>query len=196
MKVLLAVPCGEDIVAQTSICLVALAASTKLAGAVFSVDGYIDRNHNSLASTALKMDCDAILFVDSDHEFPQDSLDRLIARRKDVVGCQYRMRQDPWELMPPTSGDLHGCQEVEWIPSGLMLVKTDVFRKVSFPWFPNLYGKSQEEFVGSDRSFCRKVKGLGGYSIWCDYDLSDKVTHIARVAMRRDGTFHSPGKQI
>ena len=202
MKVFLGCPMGENIIPQTALAILGLVGTSKLGAVSFSQDGYIDRNHNGIVGNALKLGMDAILFVDSDHEFPADSLDRLIARNKDIVGCQYRMRQTPWGLMPPCSlngnpDELdHGCQEVEWLPSGLMLVRTDVFRKLPFPWFPNLYGKKLEDFVGSDMSFCRKARGLGGYKVWCDFDLSDKVTHITRVSVRRDGTFVHPGTSL
>ena len=95
--------------------------------------------------------------------------------------------------MPDSTGDETGLREVEWLPSGVMLVRAPVFGKIPFPWFPNLYGKTGEDFVGSDRSFCRKARGLAGLSIFCDYDLSREVTHIASVALAFDGTIKSVG---
>ena len=202
MRVFLACPMGETILPQTALCIQGMSEGGDVTSLSFSQDAYIDRNHNYLVETSLSLGMDATLFVDSDHEFPLDALKRLKQRNKDIVGCQYRMRAEPWPLMPECSlgGDPsvldHGCKEVEWLASGLMLVRNSVFEKVSYPWFPNLYGKSGTDFVGSDRSFCRKARGLGGYKIWCDFDLSNKVTHLCRVALRRDGEIVQPGKTI
>jgi len=68
--------------------------------------------------------------------------------------------------------------------------------ETSIPLVPQPVWEEVEDFVGSDRSFSRKVRGLGGYKLWCDFDLSDKVTHITRVSVRRDGTFVHPGTSL
>ena len=94
--------------------------------------------------------------------------------------------------MPDSDGSETGVREVEWLASGAMLVRRKVFEYVPFPWFPNLYGKKVEDFVGSDRSFCRKAKHKD-FKIWCDYDLSRKVTHIAEVALTFEGNIIQPG---
>ena len=193
MKIYVGVPCGGSILPATAICLVAAVSATKLHRFVFQQDTYCDRGHNAIAEHALKTGSDAVMFLDSDQEFPADTIDRLAAHRKDIVGCAYRRRQHPFPLMPDGTGDETGLREVEWLPSGVMLVRASVFEKIPFPWFPNLYGKTGEDFVGSDRSFCRKARGLGGFKIFCDYDLSREVTHIASVALAFDGTIKSVG---
>ena len=45
------------------------------------------RNH--IVKEAYKSDFDAILFIDSDMEFPNDTLQRLIDADRDVVGVLY-----------------------------------------------------------------------------------------------------------
>ena len=193
VKIFVGIPCGAGILPTTTMCLVGVVASTQLHAIVTEQDTYCDRSHNGIVEHALKLGSDAIMFIDSDQEFPAHTINRLAAHKKDIVGCAYRRRQPPFPLMPDSTGDETGLREVEWLPSGVMLVRASVFEKIPFPWFPNLYGKKGEDFVGSDRSFCRKARGLAGLSIFCDYDLSREVTHIASVALAFDGTIKSVG---
>lgn len=192
MKIFLGTPCGGSIVPSTALCLTgAVMASTKLMHRFnFWQDTYCDRAHNAIVEHALEVGSDAVMFIDSDQEFPLDTINRLVAHGKDIVGCAYRMRQHPFPLMPDGTGV--GLKPVEWLPSGVMLVRRRVFEEIPFPWFPNISGKSVGEFVGSDRVFCRKAAAKG-FKIFCDYDLSRQVTHIASVALAFDGSIQSPG---
>ena len=176
-------PCGGSVLPPTVICLTALTASKHCYQMYLHQDTYCDRGHNQIAADALETQADAVLFLDSDQEFPPDTLDRLVARNKDIVGATYRFRQPPFALMGEEG---QGLVEREFIPSGVMLVRRKVFETISYPWFPNIYGKKPSDFVGSDVSFCRKARGLGGFKIWCDYDLSRQVTHIASIPLTFD----------
>ena len=187
MKVFVGMPCSETIMTRTAICLTGLTVSPNIGALVLQMDTYCDRNHNLLAQGMLDMpDMDAILFVDSDQEFPVSALDRLVAHKRDIVGAAYRGRQPPHQMMPPNE-DRTGLKEREWIPSGLMLVRRRVFETISFPWFPNISGKRPEDFVGSDVVFCRKARAAG-FKIWCDYELSREVTHLATVPLTFEGS--------
>lgn len=192
MKIYVGMPCGGSIIPSTAMCLVAAVSATHLHRVSMQQDTYCDRSHNAIVEHALETGSDAVMFFDSDQEFPQDTITRLAAHNKPIVGCAYRGRQT-MQLMPPSDGTETGLREVEWLPSGVMLVRRAVFEKVPFPWFPNLYGKKGEDFVGSDLSFCRKAKGLGGFKIFCDYDLSREVTHIASVALTFGGSIQAVG---
>jgi hypothetical protein len=193
VKIYVGMPCGETIQSRTAICLVALVASSRIHRLNLHMDTYCDRGHNSIVSHALETGADAIMFIDSDQEFPADALNRLEAHNLPVVGATYRKRQPPHDLMglwpggEPYIGTPVGFQEVQWIPSGLMLVRREVFEKTPYPWFGNLYGKKPEEFVGSDIAFCRKARALGGYKVHCDFDLSRQVTHLAQVPLTYGG---------
>lgn len=185
MKVYVGMPCGETIMTRTAICLTGLTGSRHIGAMTLQMDTYCDRNHNLLVQGMLELpQMDALLFVDSDQEFPVDALDRLVDRKRDIVGAAYRCRQPPHMMMP--QGDGVGLKEVDWLPSGLMLVRRPVFEKIGFPWFPNITGKQPEEFVGSDVVFCRKAH-LHGFKIWCDYDLSREVTHLTTIPLTFDG---------
>lgn len=185
MNTLVAMPCSEEIKSKTALCLVGLVSSTPIYRLEMQIDTYCDRAHNSICENALHdPKVDVVLFIDSDQEFPANSLTRLAARKKDIVGATYRRRQPPFPLMGRYPGgeeidpNDNGCREVEYIPSGLLLVRRKVLEAIPFPHFPNLYGKSGDAFVGSDVSFCRKAR-FHGFKVHCDLDLSREVTHLA-----------------
>lgn len=182
MKIYVGVPCGGSILTKTVNCLIGVVTNTKLHRLVFQDDTYCDRGHNELVAHAIESGADALMFFDSDQEFPDDTIERLAAHNKDIVGCAYRRRQPPFPLMPDSDGTETGLKEVDWLPSGVMLVKTKVFKEIAFPWFPNLYGKKPEDFIGSDLSFCRKAK-FAGFNIFCDYTLSREVTHLVTIPL-------------
>lgn len=183
MRILLASPTGGRVETETTNFLVALATSTKLHRMELMSDTYCDRNHNAIAYFSLETGCDAVMFVDSDQDGPPDTITRLAAHKVDIVGCAYRMRGGDHRLMP---GPGTGLVREDWIPSGVMLVRTAVFEKTPYPWFPNIYGKTHLEFQGSDISFCKKAKGLGGFDVWCDHDLSREVGHYAKIRLVYD----------
>jgi hypothetical protein len=180
MKILLASPTGGHTETETTNWLIGIATSSPLYRLQLMSDTYCDRNHNAIAQFALESGCDATMFIDSDQDGPLDIISRLEAHNKAIVGCAYRMRGGDHRLMPGTGT---GLVREDWIPSGAMLVRTAVFEKTPFPWFPNIYGKTHAEFQGSDISFCKKATGLGGFDVWCDHDVSREVGHYAKIRL-------------
>ena len=71
MKVYLGCPTGGKIIDETVICLLGIATSTRLHRIHIQHDTYCDRGHNQLVQDFLDSDSDALMFVDSDQEFPR-----------------------------------------------------------------------------------------------------------------------------
>ena len=59
---------------------------------VFVCSGIIQEARHRLFFEALQWDADYILWCDSDHVFPVDTIPRLLAHQKEVVGCNYARR--------------------------------------------------------------------------------------------------------
>ena len=59
---------------------------------VFVASGIIQEARHKLFQEALGWDADYILWADCDHIFPVDTIPRLLAHQKDVVGCNYARR--------------------------------------------------------------------------------------------------------
>ena len=130
-----------------SISLAALAAHSIMAGVQINLIGHdlsgIARNRNILAKAAVETGSTHILMLDSDMTFPPDLLVRLLAHGKDIVGVPYPRRSPPYELLGrpkyPEAGDQNGLVEMEMLPAGLLLIKTDVFKSIQSPWFWESY---------------------------------------------------------
>jgi glycosyltransferase involved in cell wall biosynthesis len=129
-----------------ALALASLSTVSALHGIQIGINGQdlagIARNRNLLVQIAIDSGADYVLFLDSDMTFPPDMLLKLLAHGKDIVGVPYPKRQPPYELLgaPLNPADAQsGLAEFEWLPSGLMLIKTDVFRKLPAPWYFESY---------------------------------------------------------
>lgn len=141
----------------------------------------LDRMRNMLVEDALtaKHPATHVLFVDSDQTFPKDTLERLLAHDKDVIGAIITQKHPPFRSNCCVDG-LHlfthgrsGIQKVDTIGTGLLLIKAEVFLNMPKPWF--LFGWDAEKNThrGEDVSFCDAVD-----EVWADHDLSKEVMHL------------------
>jgi len=144
-----------------SLALASLSTVSALHGLQIGINGQdlagIARNRNLLVQIATDSGAEYVLFLDSDMEFPPDMLLRLLAHEKDIVGVPYPKRRHPYELLGaplnPAAAQ-SGLAEFEWLPGGLMLIKTDVFRKIASPWYFESYpydGSLETQFAACIR---------------------------------------------
>ncbi len=151
---------------------------------------YIHLNRDYVVLEAQKSDYTHLFFVDNDVCFAPASLDRLLAHDKDIVGAPYNMRTLPPQTMikmMDEDGNMKGGSIADLpkelfkcyaLGTGCMLIKMDVFKKISRPWF--FYGKFDEDEggMGEDVFFCKKAHEIG-YDVWCDPTIS--VGHIGET---------------
>lgn len=159
----------------------------------------IHKGRDLLVVEALKAEVDYVLFLDSDLKFPPWTLGRLLSLGKDIVGASYVRRTPPHDLLvkllPGNERTVvdGGAHEVALVPTGCLLVKTDVFRKLGRPYFRSPSFERNEatppllrEYVtddlkpltvGEDTWFCAAARAAG-FSIWLDVDLTRDVGHI------------------
>ncbi len=146
---------------------------------------YIADLRNKAVKAAQQAGASHLLFLDSDMRFPEDTLDRLLARNVDIVAANYVQRSMPeWcvarvEGVPVSSTDRTGLQVVDSTGTGVMLVKMSVFDEdLTEPWFdtPRINGV----FIGEDVFFCKKAYGYA-LDVYIDHDLSQDVRHQGMV---------------
>lgn len=125
------------------------------------------------------------LFVlhNTDMIFPADALLRLMSHEKDIVGVNYRQRTPPYTYVGhylaengEASLDMAnilkpGLQPMFQMPTGLLLTRFDIYRKMKWPWFDASVTGPRDDIY-----FCRKARSMG-YEIWCDQELTAKVRH-------------------
>lgn len=124
-----------------------------------------------------------ILFLDDDQMFPAETLHMLLAYDKPIIGANI-VRKEPnprtnaraldsnqcvW-----TTRDKTGIEEVDFVGTGLLLVRRDVFEAFAENK-PFVY--DVEGGVGEDVYFCRKARELG-FPVYIEHDLSKLVKHV------------------
>jgi len=136
---------------------------------------------NKIVYRALEQEFDYVFFMDSDMEFPPNTLDRLLSHNKDIVGGFYVRKKKGYlpnafklgfaEQDKLLTEFVEDFREVEAIGTGCLLIKTDVFNNIKTPWFyyePTMaedFHMSTEDIV-----FCRNAKEAG-YKIYCDGEI-------------------------
>lgn len=183
-KITVGIPCNRVFKPETMQSLLdMIAISEHDLHFVIATQGYtIAENRTLIAVRALENKSDYLLFIDDDMVFPPDTLDRLIARDKDIIGIPYYARvlprksvvvlEDGTELKGEVPSDLFKCQHVG---TGVMLIKTEIFKNIIRPWFQFKTNADGCTVQGEDAHFCEVARNKG-HDIWCDSTLL--VRHI------------------
>ena len=140
-----------------------------------------------LATEAINIGADYMLWIDSDMSFPSTTAVRLLAHNEPVVAANYVRRQFPCKgVAYETIGDWDNplpfevyddLVEVEGIGMGCILIKTSIFEEMSKPWFEFQWTPSSNDFLGEDMYLCQKI-AAAGYSIKVDTQLSQDLRHL------------------
>ena len=159
---------------------------------------------------------DWVFFVDDDHQFPPDTLMRLLSHayapksRVDVVSpinvakgapfypIVFHGANDPRGPLWPYYRweELSGCglfalPKGDVVGRSGMLVKRHVFDAIGYPWVK--CGQISPGFLGEDWHFCREIQNIG-YTIWIDRDqVLDHITYGVVQARRAANGVYRPG---
>jgi len=179
MKIAIGVPTNRLIKSKTAESLLKLAANSKHDYRfIISTRGYnTSENRNYIATQAVKKSCDYLFFIDDDMIFPPDTLDKLLAHKKDIVGGVYMTKYEQQEpvveyLDNERPNELFKCKA---IGTGMMLIKTDVFNKLPQPWFKYEWYKNGMVKRSHDWIFCEDARN-DGIEVWADPTLD--IKHI------------------
>ena len=154
------------------------------------VGGYAAYNRNTAAKKALENNSTHLMFIDHDMIFPPDGLSKLIAHDKDIILANYNTRgvhqetvgengekrialastlkmgkKDAYEQVDVDSLPKDEIFEVAAGGTGFMLIKTEVFKKLPYPWF--VASEEGRVWTTEDIFFCELAKEHG-FKIWCD----------------------------
>jgi GT2 family glycosyltransferase len=138
-------------------------------------------NRTWLVAQASKAQCTHIFCVDDDMIYDKDTLEKLLAHDKDIVGAKYANRRGTGEVIEYLDGTPLDVEtdllEVKALGGGCVLIKMDVFTKVSQPWFWYKIAPTGAVVMSHDWYFCEKAREAG-YDIWCDMLLIPE--HISK----------------
>lgn len=158
-----------------------------------SQDSYIDRARNTLTNKFLNSDYTHLFFIDSDHGWDGISFLNILKHAdKDIVAAGYpcknkwnfygcvlktqpgyetRLFDDGVSRCGPPVVTEEGLVEALFAPTGFMMIRKEVFQKLSECFPENCYtemGKVQYNFfgrippLGEDSSFCQRWRDAGG----------------------------------
>jgi hypothetical protein len=147
----------------------------------FNASSLLAESRCLLADKGLRWGADYILWMDADHTFPPDALNRLLAWNAAVVGANYPRRNtgEPTAVAlngTPLPFEMTGPVEVRSLGLGLCLVDAKVFRSLPKPFF-RIEHAAEDVPISEDYYFCHKARAAG-VRIFVDADLSREVGHI------------------
>ena len=143
---------------------------------------------------AKELEATHLLWLDSDHSFPPDILNRLLKHEKDVVAANCAVKTipsmptaraldpvDPKGKPVYTDWNSHGLQRVWRIGTGIMLMSSRAFNQIPHDAFGMTYVEATDSYRGEDWGICEALQSVG-CPIFIDHDVSNDCTHI--------GNFH------
>lgn len=169
---------------------------------VISKRMFIQDARNTAVSHALKQDMDYVLFIDDDMVIKPESklFTSLVTHDKDITVPLFFHRRHPFAPLifkrviraggKYTTFDNimdypKGLIEVDGAGCGVMLIKTEVFKKIGEPYFYHSNG------FGEDLYFCNKAISAG-FKIYCDTRL--EVGHIGDPRVAWESTYRQNEK--
>lgn len=133
----------------------------------------IDHGYTDAAMQAIREGATHLMCIEDDTFPPLDAIERLLAHDKDIVCGWYPKRQPGPRVGVPiilkdgkrqtldNPEDYTGLVELYTAPMGCTLIKVDVFKQLSLPWFVTTGQLTQDSF------FSQKAREAG-YTLWCD----------------------------
>ena len=195
MKILVAVPCMDQIAARFAQCLTTLQKVGEVSIS-FIVGSLIYDARNNICKQALQMEADYIMWFDADMIFPPDTMVRMMKTMEehpevDILTGLYFRRSQPFSPVLFSQLELNdqgGCDfkdyneypnelfEIAGCGFGCVLMKTDCLLDIAGAeggapiWFSPMGN------VGEDCAFCMRARE-NGYRIFCDPTV--KLGHLA-----------------
>jgi glycosyltransferase involved in cell wall biosynthesis len=153
-----------------------------------SYDALVQRARNDCIALALEMNCDDIIFIDSDLEWQPEWFYQLLDYPVDVVGGTYRKKTDENEAYVAKFDNLAtiqpdpvtGLMEVQGLGTGFLRISRSAMQWLwdnSEPYNEKEEGKHRRwifevivengSLISEDILLCRKLRE-NGYKIWLD----------------------------
>ena len=184
-KILIAIPCKNDIEADTFKSIYDLEVPEGYETDFQYFYGYaVDQVRNLIAHWVVNA-YDYLFAVDHDVVFEKNTLKKLLAHDKPLVSGVYRQRLEPQmielydlNLQRMNATQLTGgLQEIGGCGFGCVLVKKEVFAAIDYPWFVYHQALDHTHTFSEDLDFCKKVRQKG-FNLYADSSILCK--HIGQ----------------
>lgn len=160
----------------------------------------LSRSRLQIVKAALEEHATHVLFIDTDQTFPRDTLHRLVAADRDVIGCNIATKSIPAQPTarqrdatpygkvvytdPPGPGTPQ-YEKVWRLGCGVMLVRTKVFKTIGLNCWEILWKEELQDYQGEDWRFCELLE-KANITIWVDHHLSNEIGHIGDFCFGHD----------
>ncbi|KKN70129.1 hypothetical protein LCGC14_0434540 [marine sediment metagenome] len=131
-----------------------------------------------------------ILFLDYDVIPRPNTLKRLLSHDKDIISGVYPIYKNRKIVWCLSTEEPFAAMSINDIPNnifkakticnGMMLVKTEVFDKLEWPYWESKWKPGGYEILGADVHFCMKARDAG-FDLWVDPKV--KCEHIKSVGL-------------
>lgn len=182
-KICIGLPTNRGVKPQTALSLLNMIAHSKYRfHFVISTKGYnTAENRNRIVAQAMQNNCTHLLLTDDDMTYDPDSLDRLVAHNKEIVGATANVRgEHPDEVETLVVEYLEERSETEVfkvkaIGGAMLLIDLSIIPKLETPLFWYKVHKIGMVEMSNDYWFCEKAREAG-FDIWCDPTI--KMGHL------------------
>ncbi len=133
-------------------------------------------NRTQLVKEAIATGATHLLFVDADMQFPSDTVTKLLAHDKDIVGVEYNKRKFPLEPVLEYQNKSNVLYRTNVVGTGLLLIRLSIFADMQDEaWFS--FGRDREgnTVIGEDVWFAN-VANDHGFEVWIDPEI--RVFHL------------------
>lgn len=151
---------------------------------------------------AIAIDATHILWLDSDHTFPPDLLNKLLSHSKDVVAANCAVKtlpsmptarafdpKDPKGQPVYTDWNSKGLERVWRIGTGIMLMSKRAYTQIPFNAFAMTYVEETGTYRGEDWGICEALE-KEGCPIYIDHSISNECAHIGNFQFTHDHVGH------
>lgn len=154
-------------------------------------DSLVTRARNNIVARFLyeNTECTHLMFIDSDIEFHENDIKRLVSHDKPIVGGVYLKKKFPYTAVMNTVDEMHGSlAKVKETGTGFLLIQRHVFNRmierVNIPEYKPCSDEEQlpavhdffrvgvvgETYLSEDYYFCHLAQ-MAGFDIWLDTEL-------------------------
>ena len=178
MKIAIAIVTNRQVKPKTVLCLIQMLAQTEHdVFPIVSSEHYTTaEGRNYCVIQAIRQNCTHILFLDDDMTFPSDTIERLLAHGKELVGVYSYSR-----VLPLCSTVAFLDAEGNYIPKdkmgfvkrpetlfkchsvgmGVALIDMKLFSVIDKPWFAFNMHESGAMLLGEDAHLCGQARSKG-----------------------------------
>lgn len=161
---------------------------TRIAG---QDSAYLHENRNAIVRQTLKSNAEWLFFVDDDNVFPSDTLMRLLAHDRPIIGSVYVNKQYPWiphvyrytegtpeqpilfRNIPLAELPVNQVVAVDGLATSGMLIRREVLERLGDRAF-------RIDELGDDLGFCHRAK-LAGFEL--AVDTGSILQHVGRIPL-------------